>query len=457
MYELLNSNNEKKKEENVINYREDLFNDAKTRLKSHFFGIDDVIDEIFKQIEVWFLYPEFLIKPTIINLWGLTGVGKSDFVYKLGKYLGLSDKFCAIETNSDYYVDNSHYRERVDTVTDALVENGIRVCDQSILLLDEIHQNKSLRNDGEDNQNRRYNDLWKLLSDGVLYSQNDILKYIRNYIRTLKNILNNAQKAYFEANTNLSFSTKMAVVNGFARDSTDINGFDSFNAFFSGCRNSVNIKKLVNLLDISESDMNYIQKLRLIYQKPDQILRLSLDKNNTTEQILDSCSNKIMLEFLEYKYKELAKNDPNDFTDDKYTYSKMLIFICGNLKENMYITENNDIKNPTKNEIKEFLRHIFRPEQIARFGDNYIIYPVLSEDDFDQLINREINIREKQLQVKFNKRDLYISKEYRDLIKIEINKVSINPLMGTRPVLSLVGRILGNIIPKILVHLKDSL
>jgi ATP-dependent Clp protease ATP-binding subunit ClpA len=52
-------------------------------LKGDFVGLDEIIDEIIRNIEVWYVMPEVITRPVIVNLWGMTGVGKTDLVRRL--------------------------------------------------------------------------------------------------------------------------------------------------------------------------------------------------------------------------------------------------------------------------------------------------------------------------------------------------------------------------------------
>src|SRR5438874_8494580 len=51
-------------------------------LKTQFIGLDDTIDQIISAVRVWYLMPELMTRPIIINLWGLTGTGKTSLVRK---------------------------------------------------------------------------------------------------------------------------------------------------------------------------------------------------------------------------------------------------------------------------------------------------------------------------------------------------------------------------------------
>ena len=74
---------------------------AQKELEKHFVGISDQITAIFSALEAWFCLPELLCgRPTIICLFGSTGVGKTDLVRRLVKALNYTDKYCEIELSS---------------------------------------------------------------------------------------------------------------------------------------------------------------------------------------------------------------------------------------------------------------------------------------------------------------------------------------------------------------------
>jgi hypothetical protein len=41
---------------------------AKASLKAKFIGIDEIIDQLFEYLYIWYLMPQILMRPMIINL-----------------------------------------------------------------------------------------------------------------------------------------------------------------------------------------------------------------------------------------------------------------------------------------------------------------------------------------------------------------------------------------------------
>jgi len=80
-----------------ISVRKKVLDKASINLKKHFVGIDHIIDGVMKNIEAWYVLPEILTRPVILNLWGLTGVGKTDLVRRLVKELSFQDRFLELQ------------------------------------------------------------------------------------------------------------------------------------------------------------------------------------------------------------------------------------------------------------------------------------------------------------------------------------------------------------------------
>ena len=64
------------------------FEKLKSDLKKEFIGIDQQIDNLVDLIRPWYNNPELYDSPCIINLWGMTGHGKTSLVNRIIDLLG---------------------------------------------------------------------------------------------------------------------------------------------------------------------------------------------------------------------------------------------------------------------------------------------------------------------------------------------------------------------------------
>ena len=79
--------------EQEIKQKQALLENAKKVLKQEFVGIDTVIEKVIDSLVTWFLFPELQDRPVVINLWGMTGVGKTALVVRLANLLDYDKKF----------------------------------------------------------------------------------------------------------------------------------------------------------------------------------------------------------------------------------------------------------------------------------------------------------------------------------------------------------------------------
>lgn len=470
----------------LISKRYEIFNSAKDKLKKDFYGIDNVIDNIFDAIETWYIYPEYLSRPTIINLWGLTGVGKTDLVKKLKGYLKIEtfistemdNSSNTIEDNADY---SSHSNNK--SLFDLFDQYRVDQKDQSILLLDEIHRYRTIDNDGKLINRRRYNDIWKLLSDGSLYDYSyglyrincciDSLesKYDSVRINSSRNADNLEDKiSYMFGNVKVNderlkeeekAKNEMLKQNGYLPYEFRKNSLmmTEYNDFTSGSSNILNINQLLYVVSLDEEDLQKLKMYKFIYQGRDDVLlneiflMTSEAGNGGLLKYVNSCSNKVMLEFLKYKREKMINvmNGMSDIEIRKenlnYVYSKMLIFICGNIEKEDYNKDNFDIR--------KHILNLFRPEQVSRFGNNYIVYPVLTKENYDTIIEKEITYSEEMFREEYNTDKIsFDHKEIYDKVMKDLPSDYI--YNGVRPIFSAVQRAISEVIPNMLINLFDK-
>lgn len=380
--------------EHIGSKRTDLKNAAK-ELKKHFVGLDDIIDKIIKNIEIWYIMPELLTRPIIINLWGMTGVGKTDLVRRLVSCLNFNDRYAEMQmTNKGTSQD---YGCGIKTLSGFLNSSNLTEGKEGILLLDEIQRFRTVDQDDREIHDYQFQDIWMLLSDGKLTgatSREDIYSEI-------------CMSAYQEENEE---EEEDAPVTEEKTNKKETSG------------------------PPTKKKKNKPKKFSMWYYEAARLKRL-LRLTEPTEEIM-TWSREKKKEILLRRINDPKLYQPRDFT-------KLLIFISGNIDEAYkmsHLTENANVdadlfhKETLKINfltIKKRLTKRFKPEQIARLGNTHVIYPSLSKKSYEEIINRKIT----QISTSIEKKT-GIQVVFCKSVNDAIYKNGVFPAQGTRPVFS---------------------
>lgn len=359
----------------------------KVELKELFFGIDNQIDKIVEYIKAWYITPEIITRPLIINLWGLTGVGKTSLIRELVNRLKFTNKFVEIQMGDD--TTTSSYR--MTNICGVLKQSAIGEKEAGIVLLDEFQRFRAIDSHGADVKDQKFQDIWMLLSDG---------KFAKDY-------------GLFER----------------MMDFTEY-----------------------NLVDYDEDDEEEGEETEAVTKKKKKKKNFIAFKDRKlsrwqTRSLKSLLGNYITVDDLKGKTIEDAEHLIKDYLDSDASgsidYSKLLIFVSGNLDEAYSMSESvedcdtdadifhDKTKKITINDIKRALSERFKPEQIARLGNNHIIYPSLNKNAYERIIETSCKAfasdAHKIAGIKFNVQKSVIDEIYNN---------SVYPTQGTRPVFS---------------------
>jgi cell division protease FtsH len=364
--------------------------EAKKQLKSEFFGLDDIIDKVVDSVYSWYVFPELIKRPVIVNLWGMTGVGKTQLVRRLAHLLDFSNKF--VEIQMDGTSGGSGYRkDSISSILSTCIDEG----EPGILLLDEIQRFRTVDDNGADVKVERFQDVWMLLSDGK-----------------------------FSANSELFSELEMMIAyNEWKRDGKESEEEESPQEGEGKAKKSTPRKE--REFKLYPYEAKSLKKL----------LRLS----EPIAEIMKWDSMKIEMLIREVKATRVSW---------EIDYSKLIIFVSGNLDSAFTGSMNTEdcdtdadfyhevTKKITSPIIKESLKLRFKPEQISRLGNNHIIYPSMNKESYQKLIkatcNRYIAEMSSATDIEFSLDPLALELIYQN---------SVYPTQGTRPVFSSIHKI----------------
>ncbi len=301
---------------------------ARGSLKRHFIGIDAIIDELCDAVRLWFVAPQVLRRPVIVNLWGMTGVGKTDLVRRLAAELGILDRFVELElTNGDTTTWHS-------SVASMLGESGALEGRPTLLLFDEIQRFNTLDHMGNPVQNTKFSDFWELLSDGRLSRRES------------------PEIGYLIASMS---ETERALAAQRAEGTTvdDRLGVWRAQEIKRATRSTVPLESL--------ADMTVAEGISLLRE-----VRLSQDAYKPID--LTRCLI-IVSGNLDEAFTMAGEGAEADIDADVFAAHTARITVV-------------DIKNA--------LQRRFKPEQVARFGNTHLIYSSLGRAHFEELIDREV-------------------------------------------------------------------
>jgi Peptidase family M41/ATPase family associated with various cellular activities (AAA)/C-terminal, D2-small domain, of ClpB protein len=361
---------------------------VRRELKQEFVGIDAIIDELITYIQIWYLMPEVLSRPVIVNLWGMTGVGKTDLVRKLVKKLDYQDRFAEVELSNS---ENSSYYSWRNSVAGMLESSGLNDGQPAIVLFDEIQRFNTLDAEGKPILNDRFQDFWELLSDGRLArrdTKEDISNYLDNYLYS-----SSQRRKQAAMPQGASGMAGMPGMDDAPQGPDNIGIWDA--------------RTLKKLFDFDESIHE------LAEMKQEDILKKMIARRKQ-KRIYEAAD-----------------------------HSRTLIIISGNLDEAFSMareTSEADVdadifhaytKKLTLVDIKMALSRKFKPEQVARFGNIHLIYRSLRRRDFVKLIEMEVT----KIKAR-NRQHFGVELELAPAIHTLVYQNGVFPVQGVRPVFS---------------------
>ena len=391
--------------------KSEILENAKVELKKEFVGIDHIIDDVIENVRSWYILSEIQEKPAVINLWGLTGTGKTSLVIRLMELINFSEKTYRFDLG-----EKDGRRSFKSSLTE-LCENP----DDSpiAIILDELQHARTVkgpfREEIEDDKNRM---IWELIDSGKV--------------------------SYVEWKSGLWTVEKMA------RNLNDL----------------LNAGVVVrNGLVIRKKDV-FIEELEIIHEPGKPLLFVQEDEYDS---IIELAGEELGLKLKKDVKKHLLTLDGQQTIKFLYrivsiatkpsvkSFGKAIIFILGNIDEayTMSGNYNADISADefheaslkiTVPDIKNALRTRFRDEQIARLGNIHIIYPAFNSESYNKIIRLELaSLKDRMYNM------LGIQLELQDSLIDEIYKEGVYPTQGARPLFTTIHQMVKS---KLSIHVN---
>ena len=448
-----------------IKRKNKIVDDAINILKTEFVGIDKQIDEIMDNVRTWYIYPQLQVRPLVVNLFGMSGIGKTSLVKRISELLDIEKdyvyfNFASISEQSSWEIESQIEEELSNEKSNRM------------FIYDEFQYAATINpKTGEERDNKSgLKPFWELLDSGLLHKRSDFWN-----VRTPLKILEYMMK--------INAKTKMEIKNGAWLNVneclSDFKPYDiqKFAEVFNFEYDTNKIKKK-NVLD----DESHLKSVKTAAEekhkkktKEDETVLPFFIKEYYLEKIItlyDTTNGKISDNLETYhKLEKMNCDEIIDFLSDIYEnarkgydlkFNDSIIFGIGNLDEayEMSFNVNPDMspdqfrkitEKITVVDIKDALKRRFRNEQIARLGNIHVIYPSFSEQNFKDIIELSLNAYKKEA-FKLSGYEL----DFDDTIKKIIYDEGVYPTHGTRPIFSTVHEIVKSKFPEIIRHICEK-
>ena len=394
-------------------------------LKEKFIGLDSVIDEIMSLMMPWYLFPEAQLRPTIINMWGLTGSGKTALIQSMVELLEYTNLYTHMDMG-EFESNSSSWAKNIFTEDlDFFHQKSVIVC------LDEFQFARTIDGNGNERGRDKLRAIWELLDSGKMYYNPISNSY---YLLRADACLERIEKLIVDG---------VIIKNGVVCSEEAV-FMSRFNTFYFDEFDRHKEEMNVNYFN----SRDFVDGLYNLYDEP----------SFTKTQLIEKIKAASLVDL-----RDLILNGMKTRVAIKQLdLSRAVIFVLGNLDEayTMSGNMNPDISADEFYEatskitiatIKNALRKRFRSEQIARLGNNHIIYTSFKNAHFRELISRELNRIGEFVKTKFGWTVSFDSSVI-DIVYAE----GVFPAQGTRPLLTTIKNLIESRVSKVAMEVVEQ-
>lgn len=440
---MININDKEVKDKNT------LIDNAIAVLKKEFVGIDQQIEAIMENVRTWFLFPILQERPLTINLWGMSGCGKTALVKRLSQLL---------EIESDFVYFNFAKIDEMSSweVESELEENLSNTKSNRMFVYDEFQYAATIDEYGKEKPKKSaLKPFWELLDNGLLHQKIAAYK-ISSLYNLYKHLSNIDNRHPIKLNNNGEWINSKECLMSF----NDIE-IEFLKEYFNfDCNDNASNDNEAKPLPVPEdeccSNSRIIEHntffIKGFYTDLIYNCLYKMGKEQIRSEFMAKFTRKNVFSIKEEIFllcKELSKGYDLNFKNS-------IIFVIGNLDEAYTMSFNVDpdmspdqfhalTKRLTIVDIKEALQKRFRNEQIARLGNIHIIYPSFSSKTFKGIIDYDIKKYCDIVKEKIGY-DIVCDNKIKDLIY----KEGVFPTHGTRPVFSTIQEIIKSKLPLVI-------
>ena len=405
-----------------------------------------------ENIRSWYIFPNLVERPLVINLWGMTGCGKTSLVNRICELLN-------IRSNMTYYNLAKLGEEDSSDIEDNFCVNLGFSNRNAVFVFDEFQFAASIDSTGKEKEIKTsLKTIWEIIDTGKIIRE--VSKYTKaSFSRILR---------------------CMDMIEGFGakiEDSVWVNSRECFDKMSPDQKAETLLYFNVNF-DVPDL---YADTVPQRYWMDNLSMSVINNKNCflTCEvcgllydyNVYHGSNEQTYTDFINNVIRKMSFGEIYDYIMKMYKklsdglhldYSGALVFIMGNIDEAYTISYDfNPDMDPdqfravteklTTIDIKEALRERFRNEQIARLGNIMMLYPSFSKKNFEDII--DINLKHYADSVE---KEMGIRMHFDDSVKKMIYDDGVFPTQGTRPVFTAIYEIVKTKLAAIVTGCLDS-